>query len=206
MGKPADGSFFSFIKSKPWIVLIAIAYISFLSLVGIGIATGGDSKDEQFEQGGKIETETEPSVETKTETKTESIPFQTRQENDPTLPQGQTKVKQEGKNGSKEIKVTVTYADGRETDRSAPVETVITPPQDKVILIGTYVASPPPPAPPTSPPGNCDPNYSDCVPIASDVDCAGGSGNGPAYVSGPVSVIGSDIYDLDRDGDGVGCE
>jgi hypothetical protein len=44
------------------------------------------------------------------------------------------------------------------------------------------------------------------VPIASDVDCAGGSGNGPAYVSGPVRVVGSDIYGLDRDGDGVGCE
>jgi hypothetical protein len=53
----------------------------------------------------------------------------------------------------------------------------------------------------------CDPNYSGaCVPIASDVDCAGGGGNGPAYVRGPVKVIGKDIYDLDRDGDGVGCE
>ncbi len=54
--------------------------------------------------------------------------------------------------------------------------------------------------------GACDPNYSPCVPIASDVDCASGSGNGPAYVEGPVYVIGSDIYRLDRDGDGVGCE
>ena len=52
----------------------------------------------------------------------------------------------------------------------------------------------------------CDPNYSGCVPIASDVDCAGGSGNGPAYVEGPVRVIGRDIYGLDFDGDGVGCE
>ncbi|MFJ8582747.1 hypothetical protein [Micromonospora sp. NPDC093277] len=53
----------------------------------------------------------------------------------------------------------------------------------------------------------CDPNYSGaCVPIASDVDCAGGSGNGPAYVQGPVRVIGIDIYDLDRDGDGIGCD
>jgi hypothetical protein len=42
--------------------------------------------------------------------------------------------------------------------------------------------------------------------VASDVDCAGGSGNGPAYVAGPVSVIGSDIYGLDADGDGIGCE
>ncbi len=54
---------------------------------------------------------------------------------------------------------------------------------------------------------NCDENYEGaCVPVASDVDCAGGSGNGPAYVRGPVYVVGSDIYDLDRDGDGVGCD
>lgn len=54
---------------------------------------------------------------------------------------------------------------------------------------------------------DCDPNYANhCVPVASDVDCASGSGNGPAYVSGPVYVIGSDIYDLDCDGDGVACE
>jgi len=52
----------------------------------------------------------------------------------------------------------------------------------------------------------CDPNYDPCVPVASDVDCAGGSGNGPAYVMGPIYVIGDDIYGLDRDGDGVACE
>src|SRR5215204_3472674 len=53
-------------------------------------------------------------------------------------------------------------------------------------------------------PAHCDPNYSGCVPIASDVDCAGGRGNGPAYVKGPVKVIGKDIYRLDSDGDGIG--
>jgi hypothetical protein len=52
----------------------------------------------------------------------------------------------------------------------------------------------------------CDTNYSGCVPIASDVDCAGGKGNGPAYVKGPVKVIGKDIYGLDKDRDGIGCE
>lgn len=62
------------------------------------------------------------------------------------------------------------------------------------------------PAVPAAPSG-CDPNYSGpCVPIASDVDCAGGSGNGPAYVRGPVTVVGTDIYGLDSNGDGVGCE
>jgi hypothetical protein len=53
---------------------------------------------------------------------------------------------------------------------------------------------------PQEPSSSCDPNYSGaCVPIASDVDCEGGSGDGPAYVSGPVTVVGDDIYELDRD-------
>lgn len=52
----------------------------------------------------------------------------------------------------------------------------------------------------------CHPSYTgECVPFASDVDCRGGSGNGPYYV-GRVTVIGPDVYDLDRDGDGIGCE
>lgn len=67
-----------------------------------------------------------------------------------------------------------------------------------------FVSIPPAPAPPQS--GDCDPNYGGCVPIASDVDCADGSGNGPAYTSGPVAVIGTDVYGLDRDGNGWGCE
>ncbi len=53
----------------------------------------------------------------------------------------------------------------------------------------------------------CHPSYvGECVPIASDVDCAGGSGNGPEYIVGPVQVVGPDDYDLDRDGDGIGCD
>ena len=62
------------------------------------------------------------------------------------------------------------------------------------------------PLPPRQTDSQCDPNYSPCVPIASDVDCAGGKGNGPAYVKGPVRVIGKDIYKLDRDRNGIGCE
>lgn len=54
----------------------------------------------------------------------------------------------------------------------------------------------------------CHPNYKGvCLKRnASDYDCAGGSGNGPYYVRGPVRVVGSDPVDLDRDGDGVGCD
>ncbi|WP_235624178.1 hypothetical protein [Mycolicibacterium goodii] len=62
-------------------------------------------------------------------------------------------------------------------------------------------------AAPASQQSNCHSSYEGaCVPIASDVDCASGSGNGPEYVDGPVQVVGPDEYDLDRDGNGVGCE
>lgn len=50
----------------------------------------------------------------------------------------------------------------------------------------------------------CNANYSGCVPIAVDVDCAGG-GNGPVYFRAPVKVLGIDIYHLDLDGDGGAC-
>jgi hypothetical protein len=60
----------------------------------------------------------------------------------------------------------------------------------------------PKPAPPSR---SCDPNYGGCLdPNASDYDCIGGGGNGPRY-TGPVRVLGDDHFDLDRNGDGIGC-
>lgn len=54
----------------------------------------------------------------------------------------------------------------------------------------------------------CDEGYEGaCLdPGAKDYDCAGGAGNGPMYVEGPVDVVGDDRHELDRDGDGIGCE
>jgi hypothetical protein len=52
----------------------------------------------------------------------------------------------------------------------------------------------------------CTPGYSRCLKPASDYDCAGGTGDGPRYVQGPIRVTGSDPYGLDADGNGVGCE
>lgn len=52
----------------------------------------------------------------------------------------------------------------------------------------------------------CHPNYSGCLnPNASDYDCSGGKGDGP-YYTGAVRVIGTDVFRLDRDGDGWACE
>jgi endonuclease YncB( thermonuclease family) len=57
--------------------------------------------------------------------------------------------------------------------------------------------------------GGCHTSYTrTCIPPeVSDADCAGGSGNGPWYVKEEdIGVVGPDVFDLDRDGDGVGCE
>ena len=72
----------------------------------------------------------------------------------------------------------------------------------------TPPASPPPaPAEPPPPASNCHPSYAGaCLLVgAGDYDCAGGSGNGPNY-TGTVQVVGYDEFDLDADGDGLGCE
>lgn len=63
------------------------------------------------------------------------------------------------------------------------------------------------PSNPTPTP-SCDPNYTGaCLdPNSADYDCAGGTGDGPDYVQGPVQVVGSDPYGLDSDGDGIACE
>jgi hypothetical protein len=89
----------------------------------------------------------------------------------------------------------VTLTNGVQAGKKLVSEVVTTAPIAEVTANGTKAER------------QCDPNYAGaCVPIASDVDCAGGSGNGPAYVKGHVKVVGSDIYDLDRDGDGYGRE
>ncbi len=39
-----------------------------------------------------------------------------------------------------------------------------------------------------------------------DYDCAPPNGDGPNYVRGPVRVVGPDVFRLDGDGNGVGCQ
>lgn len=148
----------------------------------------------------QITTPKAPVVTTKTETETQPITFSKSTVEDTSLAKGQTAIRVTGVDGVKTITHVITLSDGAEISRKT-TEATTTEPVTEVTAIGTYVA---PVAPPKA--ANCDPNYSGCVPIASDVDCAGGRGNGPAYTSGPVQVIGTDIYGLDGDNDGIGCE
>jgi hypothetical protein len=115
------------------------------------------------------------------------------------------------------LKATTRY---RSTDQES-AETVISQspkagawvlPDATVRLMVAKTPPPPPstapPPPPTAPEQGCDPSYPDvCLdPAVEDYDCAGGTGNGPEYVEGPIRVLPPDPFDLDREGDGVGCE
>jgi hypothetical protein len=138
-----------------------------------------------------------PVVVTKNVVVIRTVAFKKKNVRDPERPTGETAVTTRGVKGKKELTYAVTYTDGRETGRRLVREVITVPAVAQITSIGTKK---------DAGGDGCDPNYTGCVPIASDVDCEGGSGNGPAYVAGPVEVIGSDIYRLDADHDGIGCE
>ena len=133
----------------------------------------------------------------------EEIPFQTIAAEDPASPAGTVTTTTAGVVGTRTVTYLVTLTDGKETSRKA-IKEETAPPVNEVITTGTYVA-PAAPAPFVAP-SECNANYDGCVPNASDVDCAGGDGDGPAYLEGTATVIGSDVYKLDRDKNGVACD
>ncbi|MCG5460321.1 G5 domain-containing protein [Micromonospora sp. MED01] len=137
-----------------------------------------------------------PVVQVTTVTEQATIRYGQRTVKDSSLAEGRRVVRTKGVNGVRTLTYEVTTTDGVRTAKKLVKSAVTKQPVTQVVAVGTK-------KPQSS---KCDPNYSGCVPIASDVDCAGGSGNGPAYVSGPIRVIGNDIYDLDRDGDGIACD
>jgi hypothetical protein len=128
------------------------------------------------------------------------IPFKKRTVTDGSVPKGAKSVRTAGSNGTRRLTYRVTYVGGVQKAKELVRQEVAKEPRTQVTVVGTKVDQP------AQSGGGCDPNYSGCVPIASDVDCAGGSGNGPEYVQGPIRVIGTDIYHLDANHDGIACE
>ena len=205
-------------RFKNWFVGLSrggkVAFISIIAVLGlIGSAAnkpaatnvnGAEFQPSSSKQALETPQQKAPVITTKTVVEDETIPFESQTQDDASLESGKTVVAITGVNGTKAKTYEVTYTDGIETNKVLKSEVVTVQPVTQVTHVGTKVAVAPKPAVRAA---VCDPNYSGaCVPIASDVDCAGGSGNGPAYVAGPVYVVGSDIYDLDRDGNGVACQ
>lgn len=132
-------------------------------------------------------------VTTENVTATEEIPYQNVNQDDSSLPKGTTKVTTLGVNGTKTLIYRVTKQDGVETKRELVSSLVTAEPVNQISSVGTYEA----PKPETR--SDCNPNYSPCIPNSPyDLDCAD--------IGFTVRVIGYDVYRLDRDKDGYGCE
>jgi PASTA domain len=103
-------------------------------------------------------------------------------------------------------------AAGTVISQSRRIGAAVNPSSAITLVVAKTMPTPPttqpPPPPPATPARDCDPSYPDaCLdPTASDYDCAGGSGNGPRYIQGPIQVRPPDPFGLDADGDGIGCE
>lgn len=125
------------------------------------------------------------------------IPYRTQTKRTAALRQGDHRVIHAGRAGLRVTTFRVTTRNGVTTARQRVGSRVVRKPVPRLVLIGTLKTYTP----------RCDTNYTGgCVPVAPDVDCRGGSGDGPQYVTGPVRVVGHDIYGLDADGDGWGCD
>ncbi|CAN5252778.1 hypothetical protein BH18ACT5_BH18ACT5_18940 [soil metagenome] len=98
-------------------------------------------------------------------------------------------------------------AEANNTTTSLSTTTTTTIPPASTLAPTTTATAPP--ATTAAPAANCHSSYEGAclTPGIGDYDCAGGSGNGPNYVRGPVYVVGHDEFDLDgNDNDGIGCE
>ncbi|KQV03018.1 hypothetical protein ASD13_06160 [Microbacterium sp. Root1433D1] len=204
-------------RGAAWAAL-GLAFVLMFVGTGANAALGGPGSDST--SSGSSSSDAKPFASTQTEKPTPSpkpttfeeveestvVPFERTTADDPQLDVGQTAITTAGVDGTKVTTYRVTYVDGVEVSREVVGEIVTVVPVNEVTSNGTR-QPPPAPVPLVQPAAECHSSYSGvCVPIASDVDCAGGSGNGPAYVRGPLQVVGPDVYDLDRDGDGIACD
>jgi resuscitation-promoting factor RpfB len=139
--------------------------------------------------------EAKPDVEVKEESEVIPIAYAKTTQNDSSLEKGKTRIITPGVDGAKTVIYSVTYTDGKQTNKVVSSEAVTKPAVAEVTAIGTYVAAAIAPAPSN----NCDPNYRPCVPrVSYDLDCKD--------IGMQVTVIGSDPHNFDGDGDGAGCE
>lgn len=80
-----------------------------------------------------------------TETKTETIPFESKTEDDGSLAKGTTTVATSGVDGTRTITYSVTLVQGKETERKVVKDEVTKQPVTQVTKVGTYVAPAPTP-------------------------------------------------------------
>lgn len=105
-----------------------------------------------------------PVVQVTTVTEQAAIRYGERTVKDSSLAEGKRVARTKGVNGVRTLTYEVTTTDGVRTAKKLVKSAVTKQAVTQVVAVGTKKAQS----------SKCDPNYSGCVPIASDVDCAGG--------------------------------
>lgn len=121
---------------------------------------------------------TTPKVEIKPVTTTEVIPFTSSTTEDSNLDQGTTQTRTKGVNGVLTHTYKVTYTDGKETSRSAPIDSITTPAVNEVIVNGTKAPAPScPNGTYVNTAGNtvCSPYSSSSAPAGASAQCNDGT-------------------------------
>jgi len=185
-------------KSRRGLKIAGAIATGFVLIGMLGNNGAGSNKNEPAEKTQSVVTVQNASDKKATATnpvdcEIKEVPFDKVTTNDPSMPKGQTKITVAGVNGQDEI----CYPQGRDKSATITHKTLGTA---QLTAVGTYVAPTPVATPPPTPPsGGCHPSYTPCVPnVAGDINC-------PA-VGMRVQVTGPDIYGLDGDNDGIGCE
>lgn len=165
-------------------------------LCSIALALGGCADPGAAHQKPVAAHRAKKGVQTRTMHERQAIPYRTRVRRTSALRTGDHRIIKPGRPGVRVTTFRVTVRNGVTTARKRLRTEVVRRPVPRVVLVGTLRTYTP----------RCDSNYTGgCVPVAPDVDCRGGGGDGPKYVAGPVRVVGRDLYGLDSDGDGWGC-
>jgi hypothetical protein len=121
-----------------------------------------------------------PVVTTKTTTETQTIPFTSTSVQSSNLSKGTSRVTTPGVNGSETLTYTVTFTDGKQTDKKLTNTTVDSQPVTEVTTVGTYIAPPAPSCPNgtyVNTAGNvvCSPYAASSTPAGATAQCVDGT-------------------------------
>ncbi|MDB5161458.1 MAG: type 3 domain protein [Candidatus Saccharibacteria bacterium] len=119
----------------------------------------------------------QPVPEIKEVTETQSIPFESTTQQDPSSPSGQTFIAVTGSNGTKTVTYKVTYENGVEKSREKVSETVTAQPVTQITKVGTYVAPSCPNGTYVNTYGNtvCSPYSAPSTPAGATARCVDGT-------------------------------
>ncbi len=180
------------LSKKQIILRLSSAMILLIIIIGISTPESANNLQESSQQNVSSKTEL-LQTESKDVEEKQVVAFSEQRIETDNLAQGEEQVIQEGRDGEKTLIYSVTYASGQEISRTLKSEMVTVQPVDKIISVGTYIAS-------NSNTSSSNSSNSSNV-YYKNCTAARAAGVTPIYAGQPGYAS-----HLDRDNDGIACE